>query len=120
MNKKTAILLSLIILLAGGNLFLGFKYFQTWQELQHTNKLLETARMNDRVLDFTKLFISGVLQANQEVDFETRLQLENLVRSIGDQEILNQWNIFINSQSEAEAQESVKTLLSLLLSKVGE
>jgi hypothetical protein len=76
---------------------------------------LESQKTNEKVLDFTKLFIEKVLKAETEVDFETRLKLENAVRNLGDEEILTQWQKFTESKTEAEAQEEVKNLLEMLL-----
>src|SRR3989344_6436190 len=115
MRIKNITFVILLLVLAAGTVFLGLKYYESRQALENANRQLEAARINDRVLDFTKLFITSVLQADHEVDFETRLQLENLVRSIGDQEILTAWNRFINSQTEQEAQEAVKDLLEILV-----
>ncbi len=76
---------------------------------------MESQKTNEKVLDFTKLFIEKVLKAETEVDFETRLKLENAVRNLGDEEILTQWQKFTESKTEAEAQEEVKNLLEMLL-----
>ena len=59
-----------------------------------------------------------MLKAEKEIDFETRLKLENAVRNIGDDEILIQWQKFIESKTEAEAQTGVKNLLDLLVDKI--
>ncbi|MFC1613147.1 hypothetical protein ACFL23_02330 [Patescibacteria group bacterium] len=69
-------------------------------------------------MDFTKLFIEKVLQAEQEVDFETRLKLENGVRDLGDANILAEWEKFINSEDADGAQNAVKNLLAILVEKI--
>lgn len=99
--------------------------------LYHTNKLtkeinkLRTEQnrqtiilpLNQRTLEFLSLFIKKVLKAEKEVDFDTRLMLENKVRELNDKEILEAWNKFVNSKSEDEAQKNVKDLLDILVDK---
>jgi Na+-transporting NADH:ubiquinone oxidoreductase subunit NqrC len=115
-NKKT--ILIIILLLLAGNVFLGLKYSAVQKELKLAQASLETQKTNEKVLDFAKLFIEKVLKAETEIDFETRLKLENAVRNLDDEEILEQWNKFVNSQTESEAQNQVKNLLELLANKM--
>lgn len=72
----------------------------------------------ERIVNFTKLFIKKVLVVEGEVDFETRLELENAVRALNDEEIKQQWQKFIESSSEEDAQGQVKVLLSLLMKRI--
>ena len=118
-NVKLKILLILIALLLVSNIFFGMQYVAMQKELRQTQNALTTQRINERTLAFTQLFVEKVLKADGEIDFETRLQLENSVRTIGDEEILSQWKKFTESQTEQAAQEEVKNLLSLLVRKVG-
>jgi Na+-transporting NADH:ubiquinone oxidoreductase subunit NqrC len=108
----------LVLILLAGNIFFGLKYSAVQKELKLTQTSLETQKTNEKILDFAKLFIEKVLKAETEVDFETRLKLENAVRNLGDEEILEQWNKFVNSKTEAEAQEQVKNLLEMLVNKI--
>ena len=117
MNKPKIILIIILILLAG-NVFLGVKYFSLVKELRQTQTALQTQTTNEKVLEFTKLFIEQVLKAETEVDFETRLKLENGVRNLDDEEILAQWHKFTESETEAGAQEEVKNLLEMLVGKI--
>lgn len=116
-NRKTILIIILLFLLAGC-VFFGFKYFSVQKELRQTRAALETQKTNEKVLDFTKLFIGKVLKAETEVDFETRLNLENAVRNLNDEEILAQWQKFAGSETEAIAQEEVKNLLEMLVNKI--
>ena len=118
MTRKKMILTAVILLLAAGNVFLGYKYFVEQKQFQQNQTSLETQKFNNKILDFTKLFIQKVLKAQNEVDFETRLKLENAVRDLGDDEILNQWEKFTGSKTETEAQDNVKLLLELLVNKI--
>ncbi|MEK7624554.1 MAG: hypothetical protein AAB404_02465 [Patescibacteria group bacterium] len=94
------------------------KYTETQKELEIAKESLKTQQINEKNLSFAKLFIDQVLKAEKEIDFETRLKLENAVRNIGDDEILIQWQKFIESKTEAEAQTGVKNLLDLLVDKI--
>ncbi len=108
----------LVLILLAGNVFLGVKYFSVVKELRQLQAALETQKTNEKVLEFTKLFIKEVLKAETEVNFDTRLKLETAVRNLGDQEILNQWQKFTESKTEAGAQEEVKNLLEMLVNKI--
>ena len=116
-NKPKTILIIILILLAG-NVFLGVKYFSVVKELRQTETLLQTQTTNEKVLEFSKLFIKEVLKAETEVNFDTRLKLENAVKNLGDEEILAQWQKFTESKTEAEAQKEVKNLLEMLMNKI--
>ena len=116
-NKKT-IFLSIIALLLATNVFFGFQYVNLQKEFKQTQAQLAAQRTNEKVLVFIKLFVGEVLQSDEEVDFETRLLLENSVRAIGDEEILAQWRSFTESTTEVQAQGEVKNLLVLLVRKL--
>ena len=116
-NQKTIFFL-LIVLLLAGLAFASFRYMNVQQELRQAQAALSVQNINENTLAFTQLFIDKVLNTEGEVDFETRLQLENAVRAIGDEQILIQWKRFSESANEQEAQVEVKNLLSLLISKI--
>lgn len=121
-NKKSILIVIVFLFFAAGNVFLCVKYFSVQKELAKTSIELAGQKSikntNEKVLDFAKLFVEKILQAETEVDFETRLKLENSVRDLEDEEILSQWNNFINAQTEEEAQKEVKNLLELLVDKI--
>ncbi|MDD5043608.1 MAG: hypothetical protein PHD51_02975 [Patescibacteria group bacterium] len=118
MSVKKAILTVVILLLIAGNVFAITRYFMVFKECQQLKSTLNGEETNGKVLSFTNLFIKHVLKAQGEVDFETRLKLENAVREIDDQEILAQWQKFTESRTEAEAQLEVKNLLEMLVKKI--
>src|SRR3989344_2385278 len=64
---------------------------------------------------FMQDFISNVIGSSTEVDFETRLRLENEVRAINDPDILSKWKAFIASKNESEAQGHVLSILQRLI-----
>ena len=100
------------------NVFLGLRYFTVVKELEGTKIAISSQRYNEQVINFLKMFIKRVIKSDKEVDFETRLKLENSVRDLKDEQILALWQNFVNSQTEAEAQKNVKELLDLLVEKV--
>ena len=120
MTKQKTILTIIILLLIIGSVYFGFGYLNTQEELRQARTALENQKTNKKVLDFTKLFIEKILKAETEVDFETRLKLENAIRNLDDKEILERCNKFVNSKNEGEAQSQVKNLLELLVNKIKE
>ncbi|MFH1956426.1 MAG: hypothetical protein ABIJ28_02150 [Patescibacteria group bacterium] len=115
MGKKNIIIL-LIFLLIIGSIFFGWQFFSS----KNSNGLNSEncGQINDKILSFSKMFIDNVLKSEKEVDFETRLKMENAVRDLNNKEILDQWNKFINSKTEGEAQNEVKNLLEKLISNI--
>lgn len=101
----------LLVLLAGG-------YFLKAQEAKQLRAELQTQKTNGKVASFLDLFIQKVLKTDKEVSFEDRLQLENAVRDINDQEILAKWEQFTNGQTESQIQDGVKALLEVLARKI--
>lgn len=108
----------IILALIAGNIFFGVKYVNMQKILRQTQATVKTQQKDARVLIFTKLFVDKVLKADNEVNFETRLELENAVRNLEDEEILSQWQQFTESKTEADAQEQVKNLLGMLINKI--
>lgn len=117
MDKAKIAVIAIIILLAG-NIFFIWKYRTASQELAATKNAAEARKANSQVLAFANLFIEKVLQSGKEVDFETRLMLENSVRDLNDKEILAQWQKFTQAKDQVEAQSEVKNLLKLLVQKI--
>jgi len=120
MKIKIALIIGMGILLIC-SVFFASKYFSAKKEIiglkQELSKNKDSG--SGKVLTFGQLFIEDVLEAEGEVDFETRLKLENAVRDLNDEELLNQWKLFIASQDEAGAQKEVRNLLKMLINKVG-
>jgi len=111
-NLSRISLIIVVLILLIGNVFFWLKYSATQKEL------LETQKVNENLLDFAKLFITEILKAEGEIDFETRLKFENAVRDLANEEILAQWQKFTGSETEDEVQTEVKNLLELLISKI--
>jgi hypothetical protein len=117
-NKNRLVLIIVIGILIIGNAFFIPNFFFTFKELQEIKSTQTKTELNTKVVNFASMFIKKVLQAEKEVDFETRLSLENAVRDLKDEEIMSEWQNFIGSKTEQEAQNSVKKLLGILISKI--
>jgi hypothetical protein len=109
------------------NIFLLYRYLLITKEVEkikiasslpEKNAVIFPNTKNEKIINFLKLFITKVLKAEGEVDFETRLKLENAVREIQDKEILDQWIKFTESKTEDESQKNVKDLLEILVNKL--
>ena len=116
-EKKIFILLIIFVLVLLTTVFI-FRSATLSNELSTVQAELQKEKINKNVLKFTRIFIESVLRAKQEVSFEERLRLETMVRDLKDNQILAQWNTFVNSKNETQAQEGVKDLLSLLMQKL--
>ncbi len=110
-NKITAVVCVLALVLSG--LFF-VQYQKVSSELAQVKTQLTGRAQDTKVVAFLNLFIDKVLKAKSEIDFETRLQLENAVRELNNPEILAQWRKFVESPNESQAQLEVKDLLALL------
>lgn len=108
----------IIIILAGVLLILAGQLYFQHQNLVIAQNTASTFQYDQKVLNFTKLFITKVLKADGEVSFDDRLQLENSVRAINDKTIFDQWQKFINAKTALEAQIEVKNLLEILIDKI--
>ncbi len=122
LNKPIAlsnlIWIVLVLILLVSNVFFIYKYYGLKKESVQNQVVIQSQAVNDKVLEFTKLFVSKVLKTNSEIDFETRLSLENTVRDLKDEEVLAQWQKFTNSKTQEEAQVEVKSLLEMLVNKI--
>ena len=108
----------LIVLLTMTTAFFGLRSDQAQEELSNLSQKQVINDLNRDVLAFTQLFIEKVLKAEGEIDFETRLNLESSVRALKDDEILKAWQEFTGSTSEKAAQNAVKNLLGVFVSKI--
>lgn len=114
LNKTNSACLIIILILLAGNIFFADKYFSLRKELSQAKSSLEAVQYGKKYSDFNKMFIDKILKAEDAVDIETRLDLENAVRNLGDAEVLAQWKKFVDSPSEKDSQEAVKNLLGML------
>jgi hypothetical protein len=115
--EKTKFLAIIIILLLVA--LAGVSALCVWYKIDLNNaKQIKVQQVNEKAMFLAKLFVEKVLQGEAEVNFEDRLKLENAVRDLNDQEIFDQWQKIVNSQSAQETQQNVGTFLNLLLTKI--
>lgn len=88
------------------------------EELAAAQKQAAQGQVNRQAVEFTRLFIEKVLNADAEVSFDDRLKLETMVRDLKDNEVLAEWQQFLASKDEQEAQRGVRRLLMLLVSRI--
>ena len=116
--KTKAFWVVIFLVLLGSNLLFALMYFQATKELEGVKAVASSQHYNDLDINFLKLFIKQVIKSNKEVDFDTRLKLENSIRDLKDPELLAQWQKFVGSQNEVDAQTNVKDLLEMLVNKI--
>lgn len=116
-NKKTYLLLGLIIaILLAVNSYFILK-LNSSPDLAFEKPSAESSK-NEKIISFFGLFVEKVLKSGEEIDFDTRLNLENSVRATGDQDLVAQWQKFTNSKTEESAQIEVKNLLGMIAEKI--
>lgn len=109
-----------ILLIVLGLMFFASFVLNIWlsYQLAVAADTYKAQKINARVLDFTDMFIEKVLLASREVDFDTRLTLETAVRTLGDEQIFDQWQRFTKAQTRESASTEAKLLLDLLVKKI--
>lgn len=118
MKKNIAYIIIIFLLIS--SVFFAVKYFNLQKGIYQVKAVSESPKIqiNEKVLEFTDFFVEKVIKAETKIDLETRLKLENMAKDIGDEEILVQWQAFVGSKTEIEAQNNVKNLLLLLVNKI--
>lgn len=120
MSKQAKILWLVVVVFLIGAGALLYCYSITKSELKSAQALVMKQMHNKKTAEFLEMLVNQVIKSNQEVDFETRLKLENAVRDLKDEKILSEWQKFVQSKSEVEAQSNVKNLLGVLVEKINE
>lgn len=118
MGKGKLLLLLLILVGVGAVGFFAWRYQMLASDLQAAQSVAQTQRVNYEAARFLRIFVREVLMAKGEVSFDTRLNLENMVRNMNDNEVLVAWQKFTGSRDEVIAQNNVKELLNLLADRV--
>ena len=118
MTRQEVAIITFILVLLIGNIFFAGQYLNKAKELKSIKQTAESYKINVKIINFFKLFIEKVLKSENEVDFETRLKLENAVRNTGNKDIVASWQQFIESKTESEAQQNIKGLLEILVDNI--
>jgi len=109
----------LMLVLVGLNIFFSIQYTENMKR-DDAKQLEESAKTEERikVSKFMKLFIDKVLGTSGEISFEDRVKLESDIRSLGDQNLVNQWDAFVASKDSDAAQKNAVLLMSILMNKM--
>ncbi|MFA6485974.1 MAG: hypothetical protein WCT40_01235 [Candidatus Magasanikbacteria bacterium] len=118
MNIKKFLGAIAVIFLVAAVVIGGLGYYSLNKDYKGLQAYANSQRTQIQTVEFLKLFVKRVLKAQGEVDFETRLKLENAVRDLGDANVLAKWQAFVNSANEVDAQKNVKDLLEVLVDKI--
>jgi hypothetical protein len=118
MNTKKIVIYAVAAAALIAIALLSVKLYLYSNEIVRLQKVEQERVVNTKILDFTKLFIEKVLASKTEVDFETRLKLENAIRDINDTELFDQWTKFTKSKEPGEAQTDVVILLQMLMDRI--
>lgn len=111
-TKSQIIAIIIIIVLIFTSGFFALKWYSGAQEIRALN---ERNSENKKIVSFIYLFIDNIFGEGQEVSFEARLKMENAVRDINKEDILNQWEKFTASKTQEESQANAKSLFDLLI-----
>ena len=116
--RKGVISFLVIVILSAAVIALIGQNYVARRNLAVAENTIKEYQYNEKILSFAKLFITKVLKTEGDVSFEDRLKLENAIRDINDKAIFDQWQEFVNSESQIQAQIAVKDLLELLITKI--
>jgi len=117
-TTQNAILSIIIIALTASDVFFVGQYFVNRKKTEEINQYIVSREQGREVLQFLKLFTARVIKAEGQVSFDDRLILEDAVRNLRDQELWDQWQKFLNSQTSDEAQTNLRDLLDALLTRI--
>lgn len=117
-NKRKISLLIIFIILVLSNAYFIFKSVSLSTEAAKMQNNVQTSEKNSKISEFFVLFVDKVLKSEGEIDFNTRLDLENSVRATKDEELLVSWQNFTDSKTEQDAQKEVKNLLGVIAKKL--
>lgn len=106
------ILIIVAVILLISNIYFGVEYFST------KGTLTKSQANNSKIVAFENLFIGKVLKTQGAVSYQDRLNLQSAVVDINDNTILADWNTFLASSTETDAQQSVLILLQDFTNKI--
>lgn len=118
MKTTNHLIIIIGLILSVGIIFLTLQLFIYKIDLLKAEKTIQGQQTNEKILSFTKLFVDKIFKKNPEVSFEDRLDLENSVRDLNNQEIFDQWRKFTTSADEGDAQTQAVNLFNMLLNNI--
>ena len=109
----------LMLILVALNIFFSVQYTQN-NIRESAKEELEKIKSEERIQTsrFMKLFIDKVLGTSGTVSFEDRVKLESDIRSLGQAELVTQWEVFVASSDTNQAQANAVKLMSMLASRM--
>ena len=108
----------IILLLIVTNVVSLIAFTNLGKELSQTQYSLAQVQENKNILSFQKLFVDKVLNSDGVVDYDTRRQLDLSVGITNNEAVIDAWNAFIAAKTEADAQNKVKDLFSVMADQV--
>ena len=115
MEKKFVIVLSLMVVVI---IMLSVWCFFLAKEANSQKVLLRDQEACGKAVVFARLFVDKVLLSSGTINFDDRLELENAVRAVNDQEVFSEWQKFTVSKNDGEAQKIVGNMLKLIIDKI--
>lgn len=113
-----AVLVVFIVLLLAALGVAGVGYWEKLRLSQSLEQKLADNFAKEKYAAFNQMFVREVIVSKDQVNFETRLTLENAVRDLKDGEVFEAWNKFAESETSSAAQEAIKKLLGLLADRL--
>jgi len=117
-NTNSKIYGTTILVLVVATIFFGYQYFALKSNLGDLQESMDQFLINEKTLEFTRIFVSDVLNADGVVDNKVRRNLDDIMDDIGDEELGEVWERLENSEDENEARDLVVDLLRLLSEKI--
>ena len=117
MKNSEKILTAVVVVLTLFSAYLSTQYFFDKAQIKKDNQIIKAQTKNENITAFTQLLIDKVLSGQAMVSFDDRLQLENAVRNLNDQEIFDQWQKFVKAGTTQDGQRNLTLLLKLLIAK---
>ncbi len=114
--KKGYLYILLVFLIV--SVALNVSLYSSRQSIDSQSATVVNTDTHKQTVEFLSLFIDKVLKAENSVSFDDRLILENKVRSLNDKQILDTWQKFVASKSNADAQVNLKDLLSVIVNSL--
>jgi len=115
MDKKIVIVFTLLV---GIIVLLSLWCFFLVKENSLQKVLLRDQEVAGKAVIFARLFIDKVLLSLGTINFDDRLELENAVRAVNDQEIFSEWQKFTSAKDDGFAQKIVGNMLKLIINKI--
>ena len=114
MTKSKIILIIVLSVSLIANLVLSLVIIDKINRDRQRDQAMQSAL---KALHFRNLFEQNVMMAEGEIDFETRLNLENALSDLNDPEILGLWKDFARSKTRQDASSIAKQLIDLLIER---